>query len=380
MRSGNEEDIRREDRQPATSRHAPAVHSRQAAKQTKGHPGVKHAADWKTILHADRQVVEQAKRHYLPWVRVALRDTMGLTLSRGGTDGIRRPEHEVRIEVEDGAATHWARRLWRSLPVEGREALGAGEALGRTLAAVRAVERETLPGRRQKWTLAGNQLERLEHAGKAALKALRDAVQALERGEADRLVDPFGTYTRARGTTERGQAKGAPGHIKLWWFPIAIMARTTGTSVPHFTLSTLAHEMAHAYSDAGVDGDRKGWTRTEAPYGGLKLEEVEAIAEAWTDIVMLRRERTEPGIWKAHVASSQAWQWGPYVHHLDKDWLALDNEGLRAALLEVRRDATGTMGEAVERLKKAEKHQRSKGEHERWLKRSPKQVSNEEQG
>lgn len=95
---------------------------------------------------------------------------------------------------------------------------------------------------------------------------------------------------------------------------------------------------------------------------------------------MLRRERTEPGIWKAHVASSQAWQWGPYVHHLDKDWLALDNEGLRAALLEVRRDATGTMGEAVERLKKAEKHQRSKGEHERWLKRSPKQVSNEEQG
>ena len=146
---------------------------------------MKHAADWKTVLHADRQVVEQAKRHYLPWVRAALRDTMGLTLSRGGADGIRRPEHEVRIEVEDGAATHWARRLWGSLPVEGREALGAGEALGRTRAAVKAVERKTLD---PKWALAGNQLERLEHAGKAALKALKDAVQALERGEgADRL-------------------------------------------------------------------------------------------------------------------------------------------------------------------------------------------------
>ena len=344
---------------------------------------MKHAADWKTVLHADRQVVEQAKRHYLPWVRTALRDTMGLTLSRGGGgDSIRRPEHEVRIEVEDGAATHWARQLWESLPVEGRAALGAGEALRRTRAAVKAVERETLDSEhRQKWTSAGNQLERLEHEGKAALKALREAVQALgaETGR-DQVVDPFGTYTRARGATERGQAKGAPGHIKLWWFPIAIMARTTGTSVPHFTLSTLAHEMAHAYSDAGVDGDRKGWTRTETPYGGLKLEEVEAIAEAWTDIVMLRRERTEPGIWKAHVASSQAWQWGPYVHHLDKNWLALDNEGLRAALLEVRRDVTGTMGEAVEKLKETGKHRRSRDEHERWLKRSPKQVSNEELG
>ena len=219
---------------------------------------MKHAAGWKTVLHADRQAVEQAKRHYLPWVRAALRDTMGLTLSRGGgADGIRRPEHEVRIEVEDGTATHWARRLWESLPIEGRAALGAGEALRRTRAAVKAVERETLDSEhRRKWASASNQLERLEHEGEAALKALRKAVQELARGEgADQVVDPFGTYTRARGATGHGQAKGAPGHIKLWWFPIAIMARTTGTSVPHFTLSTLAHEMAHAYSDAGVDGD-----------------------------------------------------------------------------------------------------------------------------
>ena len=60
---------------------------------------------------------------------------------------------------------------------------------------------------------------------------------------------------------------------------------------------------------AGVNGDGQGWGAGGA-WGGLDEVEVEAIAEAWTDVVLLRCQQVEPGVWAEHAAASRAWQWG----------------------------------------------------------------------
>lgn len=321
-----------------------------------------------TALDDDRHEVERTVRSVGPWVRTALRETMGLRLA--GEDG--RQDAHVRVRVADGEGAAWARSVWNALGTKGQAALQAGRAVDEARLAVRHATRGMRDEReRIRWTDAEGVLRELEAEREKAQAKLRQAVQGLKelRGDTD---DPFGAYAPGQPGTPRANGKrtgATPGEVTIWWFPIAVLARATQTPIRTFALSTLAHELAHAYSNMGRDGDGRGWAAS-GRWGGLDNDEVEGIAEAWTDVLMLRYDREHTGTWAEHARASLAWQWGPYRHHLDEGWLELDNEGLRAALHEVRRGVWKTMEEAIEKLRDGRKHRRDTGEVETWKKRA----------
>lgn len=131
--------------------------------------------------------------------------------------------------------------------------------------------------------------------------------------------------------------------VNLYWMVIALVASNLSISVEALTVIVVAHELAHAYTHAGVDKDGESWD-TDGFYD-TALSVKEGLAQHYTEAVVSRlaaRFPDAPGAFSSLLARQPP----PYTKY--KEWLKPDEkpaEIMRAALLDARR--AGTMTESA---------------------------------
>jgi hypothetical protein len=123
--------------------------------------------------------------------------------------------------------------------------------------------------------------------------------------------------------------------VTIHWMVIALIASNLGVSVEALTVVVVVHELAHAYTHAGLDIDVASWdtdafSRTEAAV-------TEGVAQHYTEVVLKKlatRFPEAPAVFQKLLARQ------PEVYRQYSSWFTADEkrgEIMRAALLETRR-------------------------------------------
>lgn len=129
--------------------------------------------------------------------------------------------------------------------------------------------------------------------------------------------------------------------VELNWIPIAIYCKSVSIPIEDLTIVVLAHELAHAYSHAGMDIDGNFWDTDCFLRSDLSV--VEGLAQYFTLMFLRKIEQSDPGPLNAFVAllTDQA---SPY--HAHELWAGASDigargEAIRLALLDARMEERG---------------------------------------
>ena len=72
--------------------------------------------------------------------------------------------------------------------------------------------------------------------------------------------------------------------IPIYWMPLAILAPLLNVPLSSLSITTLCHELVHAYSHRGVDIDGRGWKTPH--FVNADTYVMEGIAQYYTEQVM----------------------------------------------------------------------------------------------
>lgn len=148
--------------------------------------------------------------------------------------------------------------------------------------------------------------------------------------------DVLGTYTpRTRA-------------IALHWIPIALVARGIEVSIEDLTLVVLAHEVAHAYTHAGMDIGGSQW-ETDA-FLATDRAVTEGLAQYYASVYLTTHAQSEGVQGPLDAYRKLLEHQGPDYHtHLawvgDVDRGAVPSEAIRLAMLDARIRRVCTAGE-----------------------------------
>jgi len=123
--------------------------------------------------------------------------------------------------------------------------------------------------------------------------------------------------------------------IPIYWMPLAILAPLLNVPLSSLSITTLCHELVHAYSQRGVDIDGRGWKTPH--FVNADTYVMEGIAQYYTEQVMRGLIARLPDGLGAFLAlrSKQAQPYTEYQY-----WLQPNNkstpEVVRLAMLRIR--------------------------------------------
>ncbi|MCY0964858.1 hypothetical protein [Parathalassolituus penaei] len=125
------------------------------------------------------------------------------------------------------------------------------------------------------------------------------------------------------------------GEVIIYWSVIGIIAPRLGVSIEALTCVVLAHELAHAYTQAGFDIDGQNWPLES--FFGSDVYLIEGLAQYYTERLAEKLDSRIPGLQHAYKQLLEK-QTGPYRHHTFWiDDLKASPEQIRHAMLKVRR-------------------------------------------
>jgi hypothetical protein len=137
--------------------------------------------------------------------------------------------------------------------------------------------------------------------------------------------------------------------IELYWGVIGLVSSGLPCRVEDLTVVVLAHELAHAYTQVGADITGRRWLATAFAAADVNLKE--GLAQYLCERVLLQIQTRYP---EAISVFEQLCAKQPPPYQIHKRWHAPHSpEGIRAAMLEVRRNRLGRLGEFEERLERA---------------------------
>lgn len=139
--------------------------------------------------------------------------------------------------------------------------------------------------------------------------------------------------------------------IRLYWGVIGLVSEWLGCGIEDLAIVVLTHELAHAYTQLGADIEGRRWAAPSFAKAETGLKE--GLAQYYTDRVLNRLERRHTGALKVFLDLLPG-QPEPYRAH--QPWVQnFSPEGVRRAMLEVRRWNEGTLAQFNRRLETAQK-------------------------
>lgn len=232
------------------------------------------AARWERMVNSRdpqaRLAVDRAVKKWNTAIRDYLRAETGFVLTRG------RKRMVVNVEVSDGMPIlllnalevfkdPWARLLLhRKLFLDTTEGIYTAT---RLLEEITQALRGALPqaSEMEAFACVGDMMQRLNHALDG--KGLPEVILGLEK-------DGLGAYFCG------GR------RVKIYWLPISMLAFSEGWQIEDLTFIVLAHELAHAYTHAGIDIDGNVWS--DEDFANSELELVEGLAQYYAEVICKR--------------------------------------------------------------------------------------------
>lgn len=100
-------------------------------------------------------------------------------------------------------------------------------------------------------------------------------------------------------------------HIEVYYVPLIIFTRIMRLQLEHAIVVVLAHELAHAYHNMGLDADGNSWKKMRS----ADIEIIEGLAQYFTCLFAEENQYHYPGV-KAAYEAMLSCQSGPYIVHL----------------------------------------------------------------
>ena len=181
------------------------------------------------------------------------------------------------------------------------------------------------------------ELDRVHHTVSEVLDELdrSDPVRALLAVNEDVLG--VYRYSFSRATNFPTTSDTFDQRIELYWLVIGLVAQLLNCSIEALTGVVLAHELAHAYTQAGFDIDGENWQGTS--FLESELEVKEGLAQYYTHRICDRFRDKFPEL-KPAFAQLEPKQ--PPAYQTHREWIEqFRPEDVRVALLRSRRSGCG---------------------------------------
>ena len=289
-------------------------------------------------------------------IRQALRAETGLRLQQSADEetGEAGATFTVRVAVD----TALPDRL-ESFEIEEEKALAVllapwSSVLGTTGYNLDAILRRLLPSimRNATWGERFGGADATLHGALMCVRALHeesqhyDLIHALFDHRVETVHDDIlGSYDpRPNGTRD------AESRIEIYWGVVGLFAQVLGAPLDSVTAVVLAHELAHAYTHAGLDIDGVRWKSSDFRRSEVAI--VEGLAQYYAERALARIVRQCPDGPRTFDQLLTR-QRGPYVTH--RTWMEKKTspEQVRFGLVAIRRDHQATLQRFDELLEEA---------------------------